>query len=279
MKIQNNKEPWLLAAGIAAAAATGFVVGRALVGRQLRRDAQRLLRQSTDVTARIYHETQLVDLPAPVQRYFRLVLPDGQPYLRTARLRHTGQFKTSLDGDWGAISGEEYIIADPPAFIWQGTTSRFIARDEYVAGRGQLLVRLFGLAPVVHGRGPRYDQAELLRWLGEIAWLPTALLPSERVNWTPLDEHSATLTLTYQGQVLSYLVRFNEQNELTQFEAERYQSDTAVLPWVGHFSEYRTLHGLRVPTEAEASWVVNGQRRPYARFRIQELDYNELNAY
>lgn len=275
----NDKKPWLLASGVLAAAAAGFGVGRALVGRQLRQDARRLLRQSTDVTTSIYRETQLADLPAPVQRYFRHVLRDGQPYLRSVRLRHTGQFKTSLDGDWGAISGQEYITADPPAFIWQGTTALFTARDEYVAGRGQLLVRLFGLAPVMYGRGPRYDQAELMRWLGEIAWLPTALLPSERVSWTAQDEHSATLTFTYQGQVISCLVRFNEHNELAQCGAERYQSDTAVLPWVGHFSEYQTLRGVRVPTVAEASWVVDGQRRPYAKFQLQELDYNQLEPY
>ncbi|MBC6605890.1 hypothetical protein H8B13_03580 [Hymenobacter sp. BT188] len=275
----NDKKPWLLASGVLVAAAAGFGVGRALVGRQLRQDARRLLRTSTDVTSSIYRETQLADLPAPVQRYFRHVLHEGQPYLRSVRLRHTGQFKTSLDGDWGAISGQEYIIADPPAFIWQGTTSLFSARDEYVAGRGQLLVRLFGLVPIVYGRGPRYDQAELLRWLGEIAWLPTALLPSERVSWTAQDEYSATLTFTYQRQAISYLVRFNERNELVQCEAERYQSDTVRLPWVGRFAEYQTIHGVRVPTQAEASWIVDGQPRPYAKFQLQELDYNSMDSY
>ncbi|GAB2468013.1 hypothetical protein GCM10011375_30740 [Hymenobacter qilianensis] len=278
MAINENK-PWLLVSGVLAAAAAGFGVGRALVGRQLRQDARRLLRNSTDVTTSIYHETQLADLPAPVQRYFRHVLPNGQPYLRSVRLRHTGQFKTSLDGDWGAISGQEYLTADPPGFIWQGTTTLFAARDEYVAGRGQLLVRLFGLAPVMCGRGPRYDRAELMRWLGELAWLPTALLPSERVSWMAQDEHSATLTFTYQGQAISYLVRFNERNELVQCEAERYQSDTAALPWVGRFAEYQTIRGVRVPTQAEASWIVDGQPRPYARFQLLELEYNQTDAY
>jgi hypothetical protein len=277
--LNETKNPWLLASTALAASAAGFVVGRAMIGRQLRQDVRCLFSQSTDVTTTIYREAQLAGLPAPVQRYFRRVLHDGQPYLRSVRLRHTGKFKTALDSDWGAISGQQYITADPPAFIWQGTTALFVARDEYVGGRGCLLVRLLGLIPIMYGHGPRYDQGELLRWLGESAWLPTALLPSEQVSWIARDEYSATLTLTYRGQVISYLVRFNEQNELEQCEAERYENDTTLLPWVGRFSEYRTLNGVHVPTVAEASWVIDGRRQPYAHFRVQELAYNQPNAY
>ena len=84
---------------------------------QLRQDAQQLFTAVADGPAPSYHETQLAGLPAPVQRYFRHVLPEGQPYLRGLRLRHDGQFKTDLKKDWMAIEGEQYITAAPAGFI------------------------------------------------------------------------------------------------------------------------------------------------------------------
>jgi hypothetical protein len=257
----------------------GIVVARALAARQLRRDASRLFAQSTDVGARMYHEAQLAGLPAPVQRYFRLVLSEGQPCLRGLRLRHGGQFKTDLKKDWITIAGEQYITADPPGFIWQGTTRQFTARDEFVAGRGRLAVRLFGAVPIAGGSGPAYDKGELLRWLVESTWLPTALLPGERIAWTAIDDHSARLTLTHQGHSVSCLARFNEQNELMECEARRNMDETTQRPWLARFEQYRRWHGVLVPTVGEASWIIDGQRQPYARFVVRELEYEPLRPF
>ena len=269
----------LLAGAALAVPVLGIALARLLAARQLRRDAAQLFANSPDVSGRVYHEAQLAGLPAPVQRYFRHVLPDGQPYLRGLRLRHGGQFKTGLKKDWVAIRGEQYITADPPGFIWQGTTRQFTARDEYVAGRGGLTVRLFGAVPIVRGHGPHFDQGELLRWLAEAAWLPTALLPSQYLAWAAVDNHSARLTRTNAGQTVACLVRFNERDELAACEALRYFSDTELLPWVGQFSQYRRQQGMLVPFAGEASWVVNGLRQPYAQFVVQSLDYEMLQAF
>ena len=269
----------LLAATALAVPIAGLLVARALAARQLRRDARQLFAAAENAPARSYHEAQLAGLPAPVQRYFRHVLPDGQPYLRGLRLRHGGQFKTDLKKDWMPIKGEQYITADPPGFIWQGTTGQFTARDEYVAGRGGLTVRLLGAVPIVRGHGPHFDQGELLRWLAEAAWLPTALLPSQHIAWTAVDDHSARLTLTLAGQPVACLVRFNERDEITACEAPRYISDTEMLPWQGHFSQYRRHHGMLVPFAGEASWVVDGVRQPYAQFFVTALDYEPTGPF
>lgn len=269
----------LLASATLATSVLGILMARARAAHRLRRDVVQLFRQAADRGAQLYHETQLAGLPAPVQRYFRHVLREGQPYLRGLRLRHGGQFKTDLAKDWIAIAGEQYVTAAPPGFIWQGTTSQFIVRDEYVAGRGNLTVRLLGALPIVRGAGPHYDLGELQRWLSESPWLPTNLLPSEQVAWTALDDQSAHLTLTFGGITAALLVRFNEQNEIEECETQRYFGDAQLLPWVGHFRRYQARHGVLIPTEAEASWVVDGQRRPYARFIVQELEYDQLRPF
>ncbi|WP_460615382.1 DUF6544 family protein [Hymenobacter seoulensis] len=171
-----------------------FLARRAGAWRR-RADVQRLFALLPEGAGTVYHEAALDGLPAPVQRYFRRVLRDGQPYLRSLRLRHTGQFKTDLQKSWVAITGEQYITADPPGFIWEGTTRQFVARDELIAGRGRLAVRLLGALPIAGGTGPAYDQGELLRWLLECTWLPTALLPSNSITWTAIDKNQPGLRL------------------------------------------------------------------------------------
>ena len=267
----------LLAAAVAAPA-LGIVLARAWAARQLRRDVQGLF-AAAHAPAQTYHEAQLAGLPAPVQRYFRHVLTEGQPYLRGLRLRHGGQFKTDLKKDWIAITGEQYITANPPGFIWQGTTRWFVARDEFVAGRGRLDVRLLGAVPIAGGTGPAYDQDELLRWLVESTWLPTALLPSDHLAWTALDDHSARLTLTHRGHSVSCRVRFNEQNEIAEAEAPRQMDEATQRPWLCHFEQYRRWHGVLIPTVGEAIWIIDGQPQPYARFVVRELDYEPLRPF
>ena len=264
--------PWLLAAAALAAPVLGILAGRAVAARRLRRDVQRLF-AAANAPARTYHEAQLAGLPAPVQRYFRHVLPEGQPYLRGLRLRHGGQFKTDLKKDWLAIEGEQYITANPPGFIWEGSTRWFVARDAYEAGRGSLRVRLLGAVPILNGHGPHYDAGELLRWLAESTWLPTALLPGAGIAWTAVDEHSARLTFTHGDQSATCLVRFNERAEIAACEATRYFDETTQRPWVCRYAQYRRWHGVLIPTVGEAAWVVDGQEQPYARFVVRKLEY------
>ncbi|NTW04117.1 MAG: hypothetical protein HGA19_23075, partial [Oscillochloris sp.] len=48
-----------------------------------------------------YHTSELLGLPAPVQRYFRVALIEGQPMITAVSLQHTGTFNMSLtDTQW-----------------------------------------------------------------------------------------------------------------------------------------------------------------------------------
>ncbi len=272
----------LLILSALAAPVAAWLAGRWLVARQTRLDVARLFATAETDSAQAYYPTQLADLPAPVQRYFRRVLNTGQPYLHTVRLKHDGEFKTDLNGDWMPITGEEYFRAYAPAYIWVGTTTWFTARDEYVDGKGSLTVRLLGTLPIQHGSGPSFDQGELLRWLAETAWFPTSLLPGGRVAWSPVDDHSATVTLTDHGLTVSCLMAFNEQDELVRCQAQRCNDATnleTTQTWVCHLHDYRDWHGLRLPTQAGAAWVVDGEEKPYARFILRDISYDQPYAY
>lgn len=77
------------------------------------------------------------DLPAPVARYFRFALKEGQPLVRTAQIRHKGEF--NLNDEWIPFDSTEHFSAQPPGFIWDADMrmNQLInvrVRDGYLSG-------------------------------------------------------------------------------------------------------------------------------------------------
>jgi hypothetical protein len=101
-----------------------------------------LLARAADTTVTHVDFTELNELPAPVAKYFRRVLSDGQPFIRSTRMTQTGMFlaKESEDG-WRPFEATQVFSANPPGFVWDArihmaplTTAR--VRDSYVSGKG-----------------------------------------------------------------------------------------------------------------------------------------------
>lgn len=223
---------------------------------------------------RIYHVAQLQPLPSPVQRYFRHVLKDGQPYIDYARITHDGKFKPGVDKDWLNIKGEQYATTQVPGFIWKGTTTLFTAQDMFIADRGQLVVTLLALVNVVNAQGPEFDQGELLRWFGESVLYPTNFLPSDRVSWTAIDEHSATVTLRYKHFELAFKVTFNQSGEIIELETKRYMDKTRLETWIIKCGPYKEFNNVLVPISFDVIWRLSTGDLSYARFRIKKVEYN-----
>ena len=273
-----RKTNWLILSALTLPI-SALLVGKWLAARQTRNQVTALFSQLKTGPVNTYDPAQLAGLPAPVQRYFRHVLLPGQPYIRSVRLRHDGQFKTDLKKDWISITGDEYFVADKPAYIWVGTTTWFSACDQYVAGRGSLTVQLVGAFPIQHASGPTVDEGELLRYLAEAVWFPTSLLPGGPAVWSPIDNDSATLTLTDHGLTVSCIMHFNEQGEIVRYQAQRYSDTTHRIPWTGQLSDYREINGVKIPFQATAAWVIDGVEQPYARFTVREIDYDQPQPY
>ena len=84
--------------------------------------------------------------------------------------------------------------------------------DAYVAGEGVLHAALFGLITVADLRGtPEMAEGELMRFLAEAAWYPTALLPSQGVRWDAMDDTSASASLVDAATTVSLEFRFDAE--------------------------------------------------------------------
>jgi hypothetical protein len=250
-----------------------IIVGKVVSSIQFNKEVKTLFSQSEN-SENIFSYSQLQGLPAPVQRYFRHVIKEGQPYISYVRLMHDGQFKTAPNKNWVNINGEQYFTTAKPGFIWKGSTSMFTANDQYILNRGKLTVSLFSVFKIAGGQGEKYNQGELLRWLAESVWFPTNLLPNENLQWKPVDMHHAHLVFTYKGLSLLYLVTFNDKDEIAQLETKRYMNEKSLETWIGKVSDYGVKNGMMIPFSIEAIYKLKEGDYSYAKFNVKRIEYD-----
>ncbi|MDH4173251.1 MAG: hypothetical protein OEZ09_04120 [Betaproteobacteria bacterium] len=226
----------------------------------------------------------LEGLPAPVQRYFRAVLRDGQPMVATARMEHAGTFNVSEAGEqWKSFASTQYVVTQRPGFDWDGRIAMVPGlpvrvHDAYVAGEGILHATLLGLATLADLRGTReMAQGELMRYLAEAPWYPTALLPSQGVRWEAVDESSARATLRDGEVAVTLLFRFDAQGLIAAVSATArgrvVEGKIVPTPWEGRWWDYEVREGMRVPTAGEVAWLLPGGAKPYWRGRVTRVTY------
>ncbi|MEO6903509.1 MAG: DUF6544 family protein [Bacteroidia bacterium] len=256
-----------------------LIIGKVNLSVKFGGEVKELFAQSESISAQLFHKTQINSLPEPVQRYFKHILKEGQPYISYARIKHDGQFKTDLNKGWVAITGEQYATTQKPGFIWKGTTSMFVARDMYISDKGRLIATLFSVYNVVDAKGFKYNEGELLRWLGESVLYPTNLLPSERLQWLPIDSQTAKLTFNYNGLSLFFKITFNDIGEITEMETKRYMGEKNLETWVIKVTNYKKLNNILIPTAFDVLWRLDKGDFSYAKFNVSQVEYDKPEKF
>lgn len=256
-----------------------LIIGKINLSVKFGREVKELFAQSKNISDQVFHKSQLDSLPEPVQRYFNHILKEGQPYISYARIKHDGQFKTGLDKGWINITGEQYATTEKPGFIWKGTTSMFVARDMYISDKGRLIVSLFSLYNVADAKGEKYNEGELLRWLGESVLYPTNFLPNDRLQWLPIDSRTAKLIFNYNGLSLFFKITFNEVGEITEMETKRYMGEKNLETWVIKATNYKELNNVIIPTAFDVLWRLDKGDFSYAKFNVTEVEYNKPEKF
>lgn len=235
-----------------------------------------------DVTR--FDSEELAGLPQPVQRFFRTVLVEGQPIIAAVQVKHTGTFNMSESGEqWTPFTSDQRVVTRRPGFTWDARIRMapgltVFVHDAYVAGRGMLTARILGLVTVMEQPpSAELDQGEFIRFFAEGAWYPTALLPSQGVQWEAIDDDRARATLADGRTRVSLEFQFNEQGLIIAvYSKERFRAvsgtNVATL-WQGRFWNYERRDGMLVPLEGEVAWLLTDGPKPYWRGRIKEMSF------
>ncbi len=253
-------------------------------GYQWRLGTDRLRAQLTSgrqsIQLQTYDPKEIEGLPAPVQRFFRAVLKDGQPIVTAVNLAQQGQINMSeTAAKWCPFTATQFVITQRPGFDWDARIQmapglRAFVHDAYVLGAGNLHASLVGLFTMadLHGSSAA-AQGELLRYFAEMPWYPTALLPSQGVRWEAIDDISARGTLTDGETTVSLVFRFNPDGPIATIWAAARGRGLVPTPWEGRFWHYAVRDGMQIPLEGEVAWHPAEGAWPYWRGRVTELRY------
>jgi hypothetical protein len=265
-------------------AIVAVLIGKARVDRASARRVAELLAIASPESDRVFGKDDLEGLPEPVQGYLANVLREGQPYVRTVCLQQSGEFRLGdATAPWKPLSATQHFTVDPPGFVWDARVEmvpllsvRVV--DMYKAGDGALRAMILSLVPVADaGPGLELNSGELMRYLAEAVWFPTALLPGEGVDWEPIDHRSARATIDHRGTIVSLVFHFNSRNEVERvFGESRFREVDGTYeptPWTGHFSNYQIRNGMLIPIDGEVEWNLPRGALSYWRGHVVEIEH------
>ena len=276
----------LIVIGVIVLGVAGFgLVARARLDRENKALVESLYRSIEEESGRVFRKEDLDGLPAPVKRYLSHVLSEGQSYVRTVRLEQEGEFRMGdRNAPWKPFNAMQHFTVDPPGFVWDARITvvpPFSARviDMYTGGKGLLRAKILSAFTVAYaGPGPEMNEGELLRYLAESVWFPTALLPGEGVSWSPIDNRSARASLTHNGNTVSLVFFFNDRDEVERVYAEkRYREVNGrfeATPWTGRFMNYGERNGMLIPLDGEVAWNLPNGELAYWRGHIERIEYH-----
>ncbi len=226
-------------------------------------------------------EADLAVLPSPVQRWLRHVRAVGTASPAQVRLHQRGRMRLGPNRKWLTVDARQWFNLIDPAFIWHahvgtGSLVQFGGRDRYAGGRGQMLIKLYHLFPVIRAEGPQIDQGTAVRYLAEMAWFPTVAI-KDYIEWKALDDQRAMATLREGPATVQATFTFDKAGKLIRIEAPRYYEQTGEMKnWIIELPTegYRTFEGLRLPAIAFVGWELDQGIFTWYELEITKLDYS-----
>jgi hypothetical protein len=212
------------------------------------------------------------DLPAPVSRFYRTILGEQIPVIKSAVITGRGSlrfrgitFPARLRFTHNAGQGYRHYIE---ATIFGFPLMK--VNECYLDGKARMEL------PVgVIENEPKVDMAANLGLWGESVWLPSIFATDPRVRWEPMDDTTARLVVPFGEEEDSFTVTFDAGTGLIQsVEALRYReaTDEAKIPWLLEALEWETFHGVRIPSLSSVTWEDEGT--PWLVVEVEEVVFN-----
>ena len=155
----------------------------------------------------------------------------------------------------------------------------FEARDKFLNGKGNMLIKLLKLFTVADAKGIEMDKSALVTVLSETFIIPTYAL-QDYIEWEAIDDNSAKATLTYNDIKVSGTFNFNDKGEMISFYTEdRYYAEKdgtyKKIPWSIVVDDYIEKNGVKFLSEIKAVWNFDNGDFEYFKGRITNIEYNQ----
>ncbi|BDA73236.1 hypothetical protein FJSC11DRAFT_4325 [Rivularia sp. IAM M-261] len=230
-----------------------------------------------------FTKEMVIELPAPVQRYFLHSIALGTPLASGVNLKMSGNFRLSQDKPWLPMVGEE-IISDKKGFVWKAAIgsplSQMRGSDYYINGLGRMRFSLWGLVPLVNVQNPDTNRSAIGRLAGEMVWLPSGLLPARGVSWKAIDENTIQASLKIDGEPVTLTLFIDSNGKLLKLSFPRWgeHKEDGTYTYIlfgGEIQQEQTFAGYTIPSQVSLGWWFAPDRySEFFRATIEQAKFN-----
>jgi hypothetical protein len=215
-----------------------------------------------------------------VERIRDYAMPEGAFACQGAWLRQKGEMRFSPEKAWMPFHAEQWFPGAGIDFQWKAWVRmsalvRARVTDSFKDGKGSLTAAAFGFVPVARSRGPATDKGEAIRGLAEFPWRPFAFGEASSLTWESTGTNELRARFADASTRAVVLFEADSAGQVqSAFAADRpriVNGKVTETAWSGTFGSYRAWDGVRVPTVAEAAWLLPEGPFTYWRGRVTEF--------
>ncbi len=242
-------------------------------------DSQKMNRQEPELV----DESAIRSLPSMVQFWLYHTGVLGKPKVWNALIIQSGEMKSSPDGKWSQFAARHWASFEKPGFVWHarmeaGLGIHAAVLDQYLEGKGSMLVKMQSLIELDEVVGAEIDEGAMQRYLAEMVWTPSFAL-SPYIRWEQLDNVRAKATMKFQEIESSVTFTFNARGLIIQCEADRYYYENGKSrkeSWVVNIDEsgYKNFNGILIPAAASITWKLKTGDYTWFKVEIMDIQFN-----
>jgi hypothetical protein len=233
------------------------------------------------ISSEVFLESDIIYLPEPVQRYFRVCGFIGKPKIFNADVIWKESYiKLSPEKEWTKLNTRQFnSVIDPVRIAYMKALSMPLqVRDIYRDGKGHMYGKLFNIIPVVNSKGKEISQSSLITLFTEILFIPSYSMQNY-VKWESIDSITAKARFTHMNIDVTGIFHFDEAGKFIRFETnDRYYTDKDGKFVKKRFSAivdgYKEKNGLQIPDKVRIIWNLEEGDYGYFKGELDDIIYN-----
>jgi hypothetical protein len=241
------------------------------------------LERTRNIKSEMLTEKDLQHLPAIVQKYLHYSGSVGKEKVTNFKAVFKGGIRSSSAEEYMPLTSVQYNFTDKPTRLFY-----IIAKKKGIPAKGIhlyidqtaiMLVKIFGLFPVVNASGKEMDQGETVTLFNDMCFMAPASLIDPNIEWTETDKLTVEAKFTNGSITIGAILYFNEKGELIDFLSnDRFETTDGKTyknyPWLTPVSGYTNVNGYRLPSGAKLIYKHPDEDFCYGEFNLVSIDYN-----
>lgn len=237
--------------------------------------------QSSEIP--ILLESDIKNLPVPVQNYIRLTGCIGKPQVQNFEAVFEGKIRKNEQSEWMTFNCEQQnFIAEPTRLFFMDARMKGLpvaGYHHFKNGKAVMDIRLLSLLKVQFAEGKEMDISETVTFFNDICLLAPATLIDKRIKWIETKANTVECTFSHNEITIHASLIFNQKGELVNFiSCDRYaygeNGSMARIPWQTPVKAYKSINGYYLPSQAELVYNYPGGDLCYGMFNLKSIQYN-----